>query len=141
LHRADGPALLFPDGFGLRAWRGTLVPDDLAARLSRLTAADVAAEPNAEIRRVMLEHYGDERYLRESGARRVGSDAYGTLWQLQLPGDEPLTMVEAVHATPEPDGTVRTYWLRVPPATRTAHEAVAWTFGLTTGEYHPSVQT
>ena len=50
-------------------------------------------------------------------------------------------MVEVVNSTPEPDGTSRTYWLRVPPATRTAREGIAWTFGLTEAEYHPEKQT
>jgi hypothetical protein len=35
----------------------------------------------------------------------------------------------------------RTYWLRVPPQTRTARSAVAWTFGLTPEQYAPLVQT
>ena len=55
------------------------------------------------------------------------------------PGD--VVMVEVVNSTPEPDGTSRTYWLRVPPATRTAKEGVAWTFGLTAETYEPERQT
>lgn len=35
----------------------------------------------------------------------------------------------------------KTYFIRVPPATKTAHEGVAWTFGKTTKTYHPRVQT
>lgn len=50
-------------------------------------------------------------------------------------------MVEVVNATPEPDGTRRTYWLRVPPQTRTAKEGVAWTFGLDPADYQPLTQT
>jgi hypothetical protein len=46
-------------------------------------------------------------------------------------------MVEVVNATPEPDGTRRVYWLRVPPGTRTAREGVAWTFGLSEDRYRP----
>jgi len=34
-------------------------------------------------------------------------------------------MVEVANATPEPDGTRRAYWLRVPPDMRTARQAVA----------------
>jgi Domain of unknown function (DUF6745) len=34
-----------------------------------------------------------------------------------------------VSATAEPDGSHRRYFLRVPPSTRTARAAVAWTFG------------
>ena len=50
-------------------------------------------------------------------------------------------MVEVVNSTPEPDGTRKTYFLRVPPTTRTAREAVAWTFGLRADAYRPAVET
>ncbi|WP_306210400.1 DUF6745 domain-containing protein [Actinoplanes sp. RD1] len=138
---SESAALEFPDGYHLWAWRGMPIPASLAAELPTLTADRIKAEPNAEIRRVMLEHYGYDRYLRDSGAHRQHTDETGTLWHLALPHDEPLVMVEVVNATPEPDGTHRVYWLRVPPATRTAREGVAWTFGLTADEYHPQVQT
>ncbi|MEV4345814.1 DUF6745 domain-containing protein [Actinoplanes sp. NPDC049596] len=141
LHRGEGPAMDFPDGYGLWAWRGMPIPPGLVAELPTLTVARIQSEQNAELRRVMLEHFGYERYLREAGARDIGSDETGTLWRLDLDGDEPLVMVEVVNSTPEPDGTSRIYWLRVPPQTRTAREGVAWTFGLTSDDYHPSIQT
>lgn len=141
LHRGAGAAMEFLDGYGLWAWRGMPIPVSLAAELPTLTVDRIRSEENAEIRRVMLEHFGYERYLREAGARNMGSDETGTLWWLDLPGDEPLVMVEVVNSTPEPDGTSRIYWLRVPPRTRTAREGVAWTFGLTADEYQPLVQT
>jgi len=58
-----------------------------------------------------------------------------------VPDDEDLVIVEVTNTTPEPDGTARTYWLRVPPDMRTARQAVAWTFELDEGEYAPTVQT
>ncbi|GAB2628515.1 hypothetical protein Aab01nite_21960 [Paractinoplanes abujensis] len=141
LHRGEGPAIGYPDGYALWAWRGMPIPTDLAAELPHLTADRIGAESNAELRRVMLEHFGYERYLQEAGARALHQDETGTLWHLPLTGDEPLVMVEVVNATPEPDGTSRVYWLRVPPGTRTARAGVAWTFGLTADEYHPLLQT
>ena len=107
----------------------------------KVTADTIRSERNAELRRIMLEHYGNERYLVDSGAQPVQQDEAGKLWLIMLPGDEPLTMVEVVNATAEPDGTFRTYWLRVPPGTRTAKSAVAWSFGLTEEEYEPQIQT
>ena len=90
----------------------------------------------------MLEHYGHDRYIVDSGAEPVQQDEAGRLWRVNMPaGDEPIAMVEVVNATAEPDGTHRTYWLRVPPHLRTAKDAVAWTFGLTGEEYRPQVQT
>ena len=68
----------------------------------------------------MLEYYGYDRYLADSGARPVHRDETGTLWRIDLAEDEPVVMVEVLNSTPGPDGTRRTYWLRVPPSTRTA---------------------
>lgn len=141
LHHGDGAALSYPDGFALHAWGGMPVPDDIVTELPTLTAGRITDEANAEMRRVMLEYYGFERYLRESGAAKQHTDECGTLWRIDLPGDEPLVMVEVVNASPEPDGTFRTYFLRVPPNTRTARAGVAWTFSLSESEYAPLQQT
>ncbi|MET7638574.1 DUF6745 domain-containing protein [Streptomyces sp. NPDC005438] len=141
LDREDGPALAYADGFALHAWRGMPVSGDFLASLRHLTADHIRTEENAELRRVMLEHYGYDRYLHESGAVPVGRDEAGVLWRIPLPDDEDVVMVEVVNSTPEPDGSHRTYWLRVPPTTRTAREGVAWTFGLGVEAYEPLRQT
>ncbi|PJE99711.1 hypothetical protein CUT44_04240 [Streptomyces carminius] len=141
LDRGDGPALVFPDGFALHAWKGMPVPADFLTSLGTLTPERIRAEENAELRRVMLEHYGYDRYLAESGARPVHRDSTGVLWRIDLENDEPVLTVEVVNSTPEPDGSHRTYWLRVPPSVRTAREGVAWTFGLEADGYEPVVQT
>ncbi|GFH38133.1 hypothetical protein SCWH03_43730 [Streptomyces pacificus] len=141
LDRGDGPALAFPDGFALHAWRGMAVTAEFLSGLVSLTPERIRTEENAELRRVMLEFYGYDRYLAESGARPVHRDETGVLWCIPLAGDEDVTMVEVVNSTPEPDGTSKTYWLRVPPATRTAKEGVAWTFGLDAEAYAPLRQT
>jgi hypothetical protein len=141
LDRRDGPALAFPDGFALHAWRGMPVPAEFLRGLATLTPRRIRDEENAELRRMMLEHYGYDRYLEESGAEPVQRDRAGVLWRIELEGDEPLVMVEVVNSTPEPDGAHRTYWLRVPPRTRTAREGVAWTFGLEEADYAPERET
>ncbi|MHB9856007.1 DUF6745 domain-containing protein [Streptomyces krungchingensis] len=141
LDHGDGPALAYPDGFALYAWRGMPVPADFLAELSTLTPERIRSEENAELRRVMLEYYGYDRYLADSGARPVHQDETGTLWRIDLVDDEPVVMVEVLNSTPEPDGTRRTYWLRVPPSTRTAKAGVAWTFGLDAEVYAPVRET
>jgi hypothetical protein len=141
LHRGDGPALAYPGGFELHAWRGMPMPADFIASLGTLSPERIAQEQNAELRRVMLEVYGYDRYLADTGATLIDRDTAGVLWRIDLPGDEPVTVVEVVNSTPEPDGTHRTYWLRVPPLTRTAREGVAWTFGVDAADYHPVTQT
>ncbi|MFF5503941.1 DUF6745 domain-containing protein [Streptomyces roseolus] len=141
LDRGDGPALAHRDGFALHAWRGMPVTAEFLAGLADLTPQRIRDEENAELRRVMLEFYGYERYLDASGARPEGRDEAGVLWRIELGDDEDVVMVEVVNSTPEPDGSHRTYWLRVPPGTRTAREGVAWTFGLDAEAYAPLVQT
>jgi len=90
-------------------------PPNVIERPEGLTVEHIQAEGNVEIRRVMFQRYGQERYLRAAGAQGVHADHTGVLWRCEIPGDEPLVMVEVRNSTPEPDGTHRTYWLRVPP--------------------------
>jgi hypothetical protein len=106
-----------------------------------LTPERIRDEDNAELRRVMLEHFGYDRYLAESGAKPVHRDETGVLWCIDLPDDESITMVEVVNSTPEPDGTRRTYFLRVPPWVQRAREGVAWTFGVAEEDYRPERET
>ncbi|WP_219825308.1 DUF6745 domain-containing protein [Nonomuraea typhae] len=141
LHRADGPAMAYPDGFALHAWHGMPVPSWFGETMTGLDAKRIASERNAELRRAMVEHYGIDRYLAESGARPTHRDATGVLWRVDMPDDEPIVTVEVINATPEPDGTSRTYFLRVPPWVQTARQGVAWTFGLTEETYQPDQET
>lgn len=140
-HRGEGPAMSWSDGFALYAWHGMPVPEDFSRSLGELTVERIDTEANAELRRVMVEHFGYDRYIDESGATPIHRDDTGVLWRIELPDDEPIVMVEVINATPEPDGTRRKYWLRVPPYVRTARQGVAWTFNLTEDDYHPTQET
>lgn len=141
LHHPTGPVVAYPDGWAVWAWHGVRVPRQVIQRPDTITVEQIHATPNLEVRWVLLERYGLDRYLRDADASLVQVDGYGTLWRCELPGDEPLVLVEVVNATPEPDGTHATYLLRVPPDMRTAKEAVAWTFGMTEDDYQPAAQT
>jgi hypothetical protein len=141
LHAEDGPAVTYPDGWMIWAWHGVRVPQWVVAHPERLTLKSVQTQRDIDVRRVMIERYGAQRYVQEAGALKVASDEFGTLWRCPLLGDEPLVMVEVVNATPEPDGSFRNYWLRVPPDSRTPREAIAWTFGVDAPDYDPEVQT
>ncbi|MCC7529097.1 MAG: hypothetical protein IT342_11270 [Candidatus Melainabacteria bacterium] len=51
-------------------------------------------------------------------------------------------MVRVKNATMEPDGSYKTYFLRVPPYVATAREAVAWTFSFDSAEeYEPTEES
>ena len=149
LHCDTGPACAYPDGWAIYAVHGVRVPRYVIEELAQIDVVRIGAETNAEVRRVMIERYrygedvsGSAAYVRDSGAKRLDHDErFGTLWRRDLPNDEPIVMIEVINSTPEPDGRFKRYWLRVPPDTKTAHEAVAWTFGVPAKDYSPTVET
>lgn len=141
LHSDFGPALTFADGFAIYAWHGVSVERRLIEQPETITIEEIEETTNIEIRRVLLERFGQSRYLQESGATIIHEDDFGTLFRKRIEGDEPLVMVKVVNSTPEPDGTYKDYFLRVPPFMRTAREAVAWTFGYEEEDYVPRIET
>jgi hypothetical protein len=141
LHSLAGPALAYGDGTALYAIHGVPVPEVIITRPDLITVHEIRAELDVEVRRVMIERYGIGRYLSDAGAVVIHEDRTGKLWYLDSPVNEQLVVVEVVNSTAEPDGTFKTYFLRVPPETRDASGAVAWTFGLAPQEYRPLVET
>jgi hypothetical protein len=143
LHDWDGlPAAEWPNGHGLYFWHGVEMTESAGRNPDAVTPARVLGWANAERRRVAIERMGLERLLKAVEARVVQEDDYGRLWRAEREVDgEPFVAVELVNATEEPDGTRRTYFLRVPPRTRTARHAVAWTFGLTKRAYAPVAES
>jgi hypothetical protein len=101
-----------------------------------LTASEIL-----EVQRVMLERFGHDRLILETGAAPVHSDEFGTLYRIPIPHGRPIALLHVTDSTPQPDGTRRRYCLRVPPDARTAREAVAWTFGLRAEDYRPIEET
>jgi len=142
LHNEKGPCLSYADGWEMHAVRGIVVPPRLISFLRLQTFDAIAVERNVEVRRMMLDIYGVERFLRDAGAEMIQKDECGELFIRRFePGRDPAVIVCVVNSTPEPDGHHRRYFIRVPPHVRTAREAVAWTFGLSADEYKPLRET
>ncbi|MFI6925967.1 DUF6745 domain-containing protein [Nonomuraea spiralis] len=142
LHRADGPAVAWADGFGLYFWHGTPVPrvviDDI------LTADEIVREPNAEIRRYAIERRGWDRFVVEARLARVGpavpdpGNPGQTLTLHDVPPDvypERVRVLLCTNGTVERDGTRRRFGLTVPADCADPVEAAAWTYGLTSAQY------
>lgn len=135
LHGEDGPVLAYWDGWGVYALYGDLVPEHFVLRPDEITVDEIDYEQNRQVRHFLLERYGRERYVQNSGAQVVASDRWGTLYRREVPGREPICFVRVTNATPEPDGSYKEYLLRVPPGCETPLEAVAWTFQMPPDEY------
>ena len=145
LHSLAGPAVSYPDGWSIYAVGGVRVPEYVIERPKEISVKKIDEEANVEIRRIMLEQYGIERFLRDGKADKLGSDDFGTLYRRSMGDDEPLVMVHVVNTTPEPDGSHKDYFLRVPPqigdGNHTPRSAVAWTFGMKEREYNPVMES
>lgn len=138
-HAGEGPALAWADGTEVWAWRGLRLDERWVKGRHKLSIEEVLREPNVELRRALIELYGLERWTRELGTA-VAEDASGKLWRIRIHTQE-VCFVEVVNSTPEPDGTRKTYFLRVPSWMRSPRQAVAWTFGLSESEYEPAIET
>jgi hypothetical protein len=141
LHNEEGMAIRYSDGWGFYAWHGILVPEYVVMLPQPIDLEMIHSEPNVEVRRVLVERFGLDNYLKNGSVKKIHQDQCGTLYSMNLRGDEPIFVVHVINSTPEPDGTYKEYFLRVPPSMMRAREAVAWTFGLSEEEYFPLTQT
>jgi hypothetical protein len=141
LHDESGPAVSWRDGTTLYYWHGLRVYKQIIEAPETLSTEQIFNEANSEVRRVMIERFGFERMVTACSAFKIQGDEYGELYRFEFADEEPLVVVKVRNSTPEPDGTFKNYFLRVPTETRTAHEAMAWTFDLSPDEYDPKEQT
>lgn len=121
-------------------WRGVRIDQRVAFEPETITGQDILAEPNTEVRRVMMERIGYERFLTEVRAEILDRDhdAGGErlLVRVALPDDEPFVAVSV--SCPS---TGRQYVLRVPPTIETAHAASAWLAGFDDPrQYQPFIE-
>jgi hypothetical protein len=152
-HNDTGPFCQWRDGTALYSVHGVRVPAWLIERPNDLTVAKIATEQNSEVKRVMIERYGWERYVTDVGGEVVDHDErWGTL--LRTDGG---LVLKVTNRSPEPDGHFRQYILPVSdgceplpdpadpsgelgdPQSLTALNAAASTFGMTGAEYEASI--
>ena len=155
LHWADGPAMMFRDGWPVHAWHGRGVP---AWVIERPTVEAIAAELNTEVRRCAIEVMGWDRFTQEAGLVPVGNQPgasrpgkvtaaagvpdpgnpgqYLTLYEVpeRLWGSR-VRLLLCTNGSAERDGTRRRYGLTVPAHIQDPLEAAAWTYGLTREQY------
>ena len=135
LHSASGPALRYPDGWSVWAWKDVEVPSDIIEQPDKITLASIDGESNVQVRRCMIEIMTPQRYVALGGAVRVAEDETGILWRKAWLASDAWAAVEVINATPEADGTRKHFFLQVPANLHTAREAVAWTYGLRVNIY------
>ena len=165
LHCTTGRAIEYPDGWGVCVVRDVAVPDRIILQPETITAQEIIDQENTEVRRVMMELFGYDRFVQETKAKLVDRSHYGSLYHIDLPTlDEPLALVKMVDATPvmgdadalraqpglhrvgegDTETFFKVYWERVPPTVKSARDALAWQAGLAPESYHlyaPEIET
>lgn len=127
-------------GVGVR-WRGVPIDERIAFRPDTISVDEVLAETNSEVRRVLLERMGYEKFLLEAEAQTLDCDrdpgGERRLMRVMMQDDEPLVCLSVFCPS-----TQRQYMLRVPPATGTCRQAAAWIAGFDrTEDYNPTLET
>jgi hypothetical protein len=155
-----GPSIIW----GHKEWYlidQVLVPKHFVMEPTKVDIKDCLSD-NIEVRRIALDIFGRERFIKEAKGKIIDHDErYGTLWQVIMPASvwrfgmsiTDMWLLEVVNRTPEPDGHYKHYYLKVPQpehiarefgrrrVERTAKAAVAWTFGMTSEEYDPEIES
>lgn len=145
VHCADAPAVE-TELEKIFVWRGVVVPEKAVLAPETITAQEVSAEANAEVRRILLERMGPGKYLAEANATVLDVDLHehnGTralmlthvraldrnaVQFIEGRGESrPMTLLGEqcwlVCACPS---TGRVYHMEVPPGTNTCAEADAY---------------
>jgi hypothetical protein len=122
-------------------WGGVNIDRRIAFHPEALSAGEILAETNAERRRVLLDRFGYQRFLRDAMAEVVDEDSDPggprQLLRIRMEGDEDLVALSC-HCP----STARQYVIRVPPSTPTCRHAAAWIAGFDNpDEYRPLVET
>jgi len=103
---------------------------------NKLTAREIMNCKNLEIRRLLIDRFGYERFLGEMKGHTIHEDGQNKLVKIDWKSEEPIKLIRLKDSSTE-----RFYVLRVPPSVSTCREAIAWTFGLREEEYKPLKET
>jgi hypothetical protein len=124
LHSSDGLAIGYPDGWGIYAWHGIRVPERVIMRPQEITCQEIMAEQNAEVRRVMIERYGFDRFIVDSKAKVLNRVGEYELVSVPDPAEGSIKALKMVCPS-----TSAVYVHPVAPECETVEAALAWKRG------------
>lgn len=123
-----GPAILFKDNWAYFCVHNIEIESDIILGLTPVTPDLIDSQPNQEVKRILMELYGFDKYIETTGAELIDSSIYKSadsdgfvhdreiwLYKKDVKGSNPMMFVKVINSSPEPDGTFRTYTLQVSP--------------------------
>lgn len=143
LHNETGPAISWADGSSIYAWHGQVVPSWVIEEDPFCWDVDsLARHRNITLRSILIERYGWDNYVVNSGAKLIdrcpdpANDPFELqLYQIDFTLLTGMRVLVCTNASVERDGTRRRFGLPVPIDTKTALDAAAWTFGISAEQY------
>ncbi|WP_293074622.1 DUF6745 domain-containing protein [Moorena sp. SIO3H5] len=123
LHREGQPAMEFADGFSLYSYHGVTLPEKYGTvNPNQWQAGWLLEEPNAELRRILIEGIGYARICQDLEAQRLDSWQEYTLLTINNDIDiEPIFLLKMTCPS-----TNFVHIIRVPPHVESAREAIRW---------------
>jgi hypothetical protein len=161
-HCADGPSHAWRDDWRLYHISGVRVPEQVIMAPETITGEQITQEQNAEVRRVMIERMGWERFCEQVSMNVIHTDQLNAKFptvpvtELVEPGQrfvydyrsgtETAELLQAEGITDLEDrplkfvrltdpSTGRRYTLRVPHTVTRCYEGIGWSFGLSEADY------
>lgn len=123
LHCVDGPSVRFRDGWELYHIRNVKVEKRIVMDPTNLAIEEITGQQNAEVRRIMIQRYGEDRFLTKVKAKLIDDDEKeGMLYSFKLKNGEEQMLLRVVNSSPEPDGTFKVVFLDVPSNVQQANE-------------------
>jgi hypothetical protein len=123
LHADGQPAVQWSDSEGYYFWHGTPIPQKYGAVLSQKWRSQwLLEEPNAELRRILIQSIGYNCIVQELGAVELDAWREYSLLKIQANIDvEPIHLLKMICPS-----TNHIHLLRVPPDLTSACEAIRW---------------
>lgn len=119
-HCENGPSHEWRDGWKLYYWHGLAVPDELIYVIEspeKITIEAINSQKNSELKRMMVERFGHQRYLLESKAQLIDKCAADHpvigMRTAALYKIDDMFLLDLLNSTPEPDGTVKRYTIPI----------------------------
>ena len=135
-HCETGPFCRWRDGSSLYAIHGVYVPQWVVEHPERISVERIHAQPNEEVRRIMIERFGWERYLREYRASVINQRFNERDQQRETLYGLPDGTKRIIVSDPS---TGRKYALGIPREIDTCEEAQNWmSHGLDSQAIHRS---
>lgn len=143
LHSENGPAMLFADGYALWAINGTTVKQDIVEHPENITVASVFEETNSEVRRIMCERMGWDKFVTEAQLALVSEcpdpgNAPNMLKLYDTPElieGQRVRLLICTNGTPKPNGVTPIYGITTPIDISDAVEAASWVTGIPVDVY------